>query len=92
MSNTAGKPIKCKAAVCWGAGEPLKIEDVEVAPPSAHEVRIHILHTGKFCDFRVFRPLTRAFSPGICHTDEYTRSGKDPEAFHFLFFSTRRLS
>jgi len=53
--------IKCKAAVCWGAGEPLKLEDVEVAPPKAHEVRIKILYTG------------------ICHTDEYTRSGKDPE-------------
>ncbi|KAI0723032.1 class III ADH enzyme [Earliella scabrosa] len=61
MSDTAGKPIKCKAAVCWGAGEPLKIEEVEVAPPRAHEVRIKILWTG------------------ICHTDEYTRSGKDPE-------------
>ncbi|KAJ7507458.1 class III ADH enzyme [Mycena galericulata] len=46
MSDTAGKTIKCKAAVCWGAGEPLKIEEVEVAPPQAHEVRIHILHTG----------------------------------------------
>ncbi|KAI0317741.1 class III ADH enzyme [Amylostereum chailletii] len=61
MSDTAGKPIKCKAAVCWGAGEPLKLEDVEVAPPQAHEVRIKILYTG------------------ICHTDEYTRSGSDPE-------------
>ncbi|TFY78216.1 hypothetical protein EWM64_g5800 [Hericium alpestre] len=59
--STVGKPIKCKAAVCWAAGEPLKIEEVEVAPPNAHEVRIHILYTG------------------ICHTDEYTRSGKDPE-------------
>ncbi|KAF8738151.1 hypothetical protein AX14_011737 [Amanita brunnescens Koide BX004] len=61
MSDTAGKVIKCKAAVCWGAGEPLKLEEVEVAPPKAHEVRIHILYTG------------------ICHTDEYTRSGNDPE-------------
>ncbi|KAH7916676.1 chaperonin 10-like protein [Hygrophoropsis aurantiaca] len=61
MSNTAGQTIKCKAAVCWGAGQPLKIEEVEVAPPQAHEVRIKILYTG------------------ICHTDEYTRSGKDPE-------------
>ncbi|EJD00895.1 class III ADH enzyme [Fomitiporia mediterranea MF3/22] len=61
MSDTAGKVIKCKAAVCWAAGEELKVEEVEVAPPKAHEVRIHILHTG------------------ICHTDEYTRSGKDPE-------------
>jgi hypothetical protein len=47
MSETAGKVIKCKAAVCWGAGEPLKLEDVEVEPPRAHEVRIKILHTGK---------------------------------------------
>lgn len=47
MSDTAGKPITCKAAVCWGAGEPLKIEEVEVAPPRAHEVRIHILWTGE---------------------------------------------
>jgi len=61
MSETAGKVITCKAAVCWGAGEPLKIEDVEVEPPRAHEVRIQILYTG------------------ICHTDEYTRSGADPE-------------
>jgi S-(hydroxymethyl)glutathione dehydrogenase / alcohol dehydrogenase len=47
MSQTAGKPIKCRAAVCWGAGEALKIEEVEVAPPKAHEVRIHVLHTGQ---------------------------------------------
>ncbi|GLB33503.1 putative zinc-containing alcohol dehydrogenase family protein [Lyophyllum shimeji] len=59
--STVGKVIKCKAAVCWAAGEDLKLEDIEVAPPRAHEVRIHILYTG------------------ICHTDEYTRSGKDPE-------------
>ncbi|KAF8901639.1 class III ADH enzyme [Gymnopilus junonius] len=65
MSASAGNTIKCKAAVCWGAGEPLKIEEVEVAPPKAHEVRIHILYTGK--------------SLRICHTDEYTRSGKDSE-------------
>jgi len=61
MSSTAGQVIKCKAAVCWAAGEELKIEEIEVAPPKAHEVRIHILYTG------------------ICHTDEYTRSGKDSE-------------
>ena len=47
MSETAGKPITCKAAVCWAAGEELKLEDVEVAPPRAHEVRIRILWTGK---------------------------------------------
>lgn len=55
MSDTAGKSIKCKAAVCWGAGEPLKIENVEVAPPQAHEVRIHILHTGQSdCDICMY--------------------------------------
>lgn len=47
MSATTGKTITCKAAICWAAGEPLKIEEVEVAPPKAHEVRIHILYTGK---------------------------------------------
>ncbi|KAG8218817.1 chaperonin 10-like protein [Butyriboletus roseoflavus] len=61
MASTVGQVIKCNAAVCWGAGETLRIEEVEVAPPNAHEVRIKILHTG------------------ICHTDEYTRSGRDPE-------------
>ncbi|KAL4894449.1 chaperonin 10-like protein [Aspergillus ambiguus] len=49
------------AAVAWGAAEPLSIEDIEVAPPKAHEVRIQIHHTG------------------VCHTDAYTLSGKDPE-------------
>lgn len=40
--------IKCKAAVAWEAGKPLSIEEVEVAPPKAHEVRIkvmkHLMH------------------------------------------------
>jgi hypothetical protein len=46
MSDTTGKTITCKAAVCWAADEPLTIEDVEVAPPKAHEVRVKILYTG----------------------------------------------
>ncbi|KAI4543086.1 hypothetical protein MG293_007212, partial [Ovis ammon polii] len=37
--------IKCKAAVAWEAGKPLSIEEVEVAPPKAHEVRIKIIAT-----------------------------------------------
>uniref|UniRef100_L2FIE1 Glutathione-dependent formaldehyde dehydrogenase n=1 Tax=Colletotrichum fructicola (strain Nara gc5) TaxID=1213859 RepID=L2FIE1_COLFN len=61
MSATAGKTITCKAAVAWEAGKPLSIEDIEVAPPKAHEVRIEIYYTG------------------VCHTDAYTLSGKDPE-------------
>jgi len=44
-SSTAGQVIKCKAAVAWGAGEPLKIEEVEVAPPQAMEVRIKVHYT-----------------------------------------------
>ena len=46
-TDNTGKVITCKAAVCWGAGEPLKIEEVEVAPPRAREVRIKILFTGQ---------------------------------------------
>ncbi|XP_057974345.1 alcohol dehydrogenase-like 7 [Malania oleifera] len=39
------KPIRCRAAVCREAGEPLVIEEVEVAPPMPHEVRIRIICT-----------------------------------------------
>ncbi|XP_031504150.1 alcohol dehydrogenase 1-like isoform X2 [Nymphaea colorata] len=42
---TAGQVIRCKAAVAWEAGKPLVIEEVEVAPPQAMEVRINILFT-----------------------------------------------
>lgn len=35
-----------QAAVAWGPGQPLSVEDVQVAPPKAHEVRIKVLHTG----------------------------------------------
>jgi len=58
---SVGQVIKCKAAVSWAAGEPLTIEDIEVAPPKAGEVRIKVTATG------------------VCHTDEYTRSGADAE-------------
>ena len=34
--------IKCKAAVAWEAGKPLSLEEVEVAPPRAGEVRIKV--------------------------------------------------
>jgi len=61
MSSTEGKTITCKAAVAWDAAQDLSIEDIEVAPPKAHEVRIEIYYTG------------------VCHTDAYMMSGKDPE-------------
>lgn len=54
--------ITCKAAVAWGPKQELKIEEVEVAPPKAHEVRIKLEFTA------------------VCHTDDYTLSGQDPEA------------
>ncbi|GAB4830196.1 hypothetical protein Ancab_019838 [Ancistrocladus abbreviatus] len=45
MSNTAGLAIRCKAAVAWEAGQPLVIEEIEVDPPLAMEVRIQIKYT-----------------------------------------------
>ena len=38
--------ITCKAAVAWEAGKPLTIEDVQVAPPKAGEVRVKLFATG----------------------------------------------
>lgn len=46
MSSTAGKVIKCKAAVAWKPKEPLSVEEIEVAPPKAHEVRVKIVAVG----------------------------------------------
>ncbi|XP_002921247.1 all-trans-retinol dehydrogenase [NAD(+)] ADH4 [Ailuropoda melanoleuca] len=43
--GTKGKVIKCKAAIAWETGKPLCIEEVEVAPPKAHEVRVQIIAT-----------------------------------------------
>lgn len=60
-SQTQGKTITCKAAVAWAAGQDLSVEDIQVAPPRANEVRIRVTYNG------------------LCHTDAYTLSGKDPE-------------
>lgn len=38
--------IKCRAAVAWAAGKPLSIEEIEVMPPKAGEVRVRIVATG----------------------------------------------
>lgn len=43
---SAGKVITCKAAVAWEAKSPLKIEEIQVEPPKAHEVRVKIHATG----------------------------------------------
>uniref|UniRef100_A0A914YSS6 S-(hydroxymethyl)glutathione dehydrogenase n=1 Tax=Panagrolaimus superbus TaxID=310955 RepID=A0A914YSS6_9BILA len=45
MPSTAGQIIKCKAAIAWEPNKPLSIEEIEVHPPKAHEVRIKITHT-----------------------------------------------
>ncbi|SCU81452.1 LAME_0B07162g1_1 [Lachancea meyersii CBS 8951] len=42
---TAGKPIKCIAAVAYEAGKPLTVEEITVDPPKAHEVRVKIDYT-----------------------------------------------
>ncbi|MFM5323288.1 S-(hydroxymethyl)glutathione dehydrogenase/class III alcohol dehydrogenase [Aeromonas veronii] len=38
--------IKCKAAIAWGPGQPLSIEEIEVMPPQAGEVRVRVIATG----------------------------------------------
>ena len=53
--------MKARAAVAWAAGQPLDIDEVEVAAPRAGEV------------------LVRLVATGVCHTDAYTLSGRDPE-------------
>ncbi|NP_001164342.1 alcohol dehydrogenase class-2 isozyme 1 [Oryctolagus cuniculus] len=65
--GTKGKVIKCKAAIAWEAGKPLSIEEVEVAPPKAHEVRVQINAAG-LCrsDTHVINPkFEGAFLPVI---------------------------
>lgn len=43
--SASDKVIKCRAAIAWKTNEPLKIEEIEVAPPKAGEVRIKVLYT-----------------------------------------------
>ncbi|KDP41414.1 hypothetical protein JCGZ_15821 [Jatropha curcas] len=45
IAATAGKTIRCKAAICRSPGQPLLIEEIEVNPPKAWEVRIRIICT-----------------------------------------------
>ncbi|KAJ4720931.1 Alcohol dehydrogenase-like [Melia azedarach] len=44
MSKTSSQAITCKAVVCWGEGEPLKIEEIQVEPPKSTEVRVKMLY------------------------------------------------
>jgi S-(hydroxymethyl)glutathione dehydrogenase/alcohol dehydrogenase len=38
--------MKIKAAVAWGPGQPLKIEEIDLAPPKAGEVLVKMIATG----------------------------------------------
>jgi S-(hydroxymethyl)glutathione dehydrogenase/alcohol dehydrogenase len=60
--------MRTKAAVCYEAGKPLVIEDVELDGPRAGEVLVEMKATG------------------VCHTDEFTRSGADPEGIFPVIF------
>src|SRR5207237_8567311 len=53
--------VETRAAIAFKAGEPLKIETVQLDGPKDGEVLVEIKATG------------------ICHTDEFTLSGGDPE-------------
>ncbi|XP_047574013.1 alcohol dehydrogenase 1-like [Lutra lutra] len=44
--DTSGKIITCRAAVAWAANSSLSIEEVQVEPPKAGEVRIKMASTG----------------------------------------------
>ena len=45
MIELSGMVCTCAAAVAWGPGEPLVMEEVEVAPPGRLEVRVKVLFT-----------------------------------------------
>ncbi|XP_073047020.1 8-hydroxygeraniol oxidoreductase-like isoform X1 [Primulina eburnea] len=64
MTNTSSIPgiIRCKAAVVWKSGEPLKVEEIEVDPPKSYEIRIKMLcasmcHTDILCSKGLPVPL-----------------------------------
>ena len=83
MSDTAGKVIKCKAAVCWGAGEPLKIEQVEVEPPRSHEVRVKILYTGMLQHSLAVDSLSDASSCKASVTPMNTRAVEQTQRYEY---------
>jgi len=60
--------MKTRAAVGYGAGKPLVIEQVDLEGPKAGEVLVQMKATG------------------VCHTDEFTRSGADPEGLFPVIF------
>ncbi|KAL6341712.1 hypothetical protein AAG906_032833 [Vitis piasezkii] len=43
-TSRSNQVITCKAAVCWGAGEAVKVEEIQVEPPKSSEVRVKMLY------------------------------------------------
>uniref|UniRef100_A0A0D9VQJ3 Uncharacterized protein n=1 Tax=Leersia perrieri TaxID=77586 RepID=A0A0D9VQJ3_9ORYZ len=94
MAGQSSQPIRCKAAVCRAAGEPLVIEEIVVDPPKAHEVRIKIVCTS-LCHsdvtfWRMQVGLSRPFSlcvpPSIDRSDGPSRPKWDfPAVFPRIF-------
>nr|AFK34181.1 unknown [Medicago truncatula] len=41
--SRAKQVITCKAAACWGLGKPVTVEEIQVDPPKAKEVRVKML-------------------------------------------------
>jgi S-(hydroxymethyl)glutathione dehydrogenase/alcohol dehydrogenase len=52
--------MKVRAAICREPGQPLEIDDIDLAAPKQGEC------------------LVRLVASGVCHTDAYTMSGRDP--------------
>lgn len=74
-----GKTIKCRAAVIWQANEPFKIEEIEVDPPKAGEVRVKIVSTGivrKGFLTRNFQETNYNFKKLQCHSDVSAAAGR----------------
>ncbi|XP_044466294.1 alcohol dehydrogenase-like 6 isoform X2 [Mangifera indica] len=66
MSSSMNEPqvITCKAAVAWGAGEQLVIEEVQVSPPQPQEIRIKVVSTS-LCRTDLTAWETQAIFPRI---------------------------
>ncbi|KAM4049019.1 alcohol dehydrogenase 1-like [Anomaloglossus baeobatrachus] len=44
--STTGKVIKCRAAIAYEFNKPLVVEEIEVAPPKDHEIRVKVVASG----------------------------------------------
>ncbi|KAJ4823956.1 hypothetical protein Tsubulata_016437 [Turnera subulata] len=100
MSSITKQPatvITCRAAVAWGAGQDLVIEEVEVNPPQPQEIRIKVAFTS-LCgsDLSALESKENAGNAGIVprrrglmHSDQGTRfSIKGKPVYHFCAVSS----